>query len=244
MLPAVMDLASPQRAPVRTRDDCREDSCSPVDLSRPRPWSHSKHEEIVAAAFPAGEERRGGSESDCGLGLVQWKRNSVNQVREESQHHEPKNAGAGASAGSGSHARAAPSATACAHSATPKAASTTLTASSSSLQLPLQQSNGTLILAMLGSAHLSSVLASGISYSMLGERRLPNLFPPPTSSLRRTWLDEPFPAIAPQANRCEALGSRIAWTTARPGLLHERPLKMKRAWSNASEWPPVERRRC
>ncbi|UKZ88237.1 uncharacterized protein TrAFT101_003999 [Trichoderma asperellum] len=53
-----------------------------------------------------------------------------------------------------------------------------------------------------------------------------------------TWPDEPFPATAPpQANRCQVLETGIAWTTTRPGLLHERPLKMKRAWSNASEWP-------
>lgn len=58
----------------------------------------------MAAAFPAGEERRGGRESNYGFGLVQWKRNSVSQVREESQHHE-QNRG-GASASSGNHTRA------------------------------------------------------------------------------------------------------------------------------------------
>lgn len=102
------------------------------------------------------------------------------------------------------------------------------------IQLPPPYPNGTLILAIPGPR--SSLFCTRFGHLVcLASVACQTFF-------RRR---RPFCAIAPpQANRCEALETRIAWTTARPGLLHERPFKMKRAWSNASEWPPVEKRRC
>jgi hypothetical protein len=134
---------------------------------------------IVAAAFPAGEERRGGRESNCGLGLVQWKRNSVNEAREESQHHEPQNPGAGASAGSGSHARALhlplqPAPTPQLQKPLQRLSRLHPASSSISKRHSHPRHTGAALISLLHSLRASR---------MLGERRLPNLFPPPTALL-------------------------------------------------------------
>lgn len=137
----------------------------------------------MAAAFPAGEKRRGGRESNRGLGLVQWKRDSVNEARRsrsttspEIQEQVPLQA-----------RETTPERCTFRYSLRPfRNSKTRFNDSHNFILLPPASSSASKRHSQprhTGAA-LISLLYSLRASRMLGERRLPNLFPPPTALLQ------------------------------------------------------------